>query len=255
MNWWIKQSGRIEGPVTEEELLKRIRLNVVRSLDRVSEDGRTWRFLRDVDLWRSPGRVLADREREPNRHDADEAASTPNYSLPETVGRNFAAIPAEPQLWSRKRVIAIAAMCGLVVVVACASVSWVVYSARKESVMREQANKALHDAETERKAKEEQSRIEQAALEQKAREEAERKEREEKDRIEKEAKEKRDRENAENRPSAFKDIKDRIAIIESKEGSGTGFLLEMEGKTYLVSNEHVLRSSSAPKAVSSVSSG
>lgn len=249
MTWWIKQSGRIEGPISEDELLKRIRLNVVRSLDRVSDDGRTWRFLRDVNLWRSTGRVPADGGLVPDTHGADEAVVMQNSSSSETEARNSAATSAGPQLWSKRRLIAIATSCAVVAVVLCAFVAWMVHAARDEMVRREQADKAHKAAEAERKAKEEQARVEQAAAEQKAHEEAERKEREEKDRLEKEAKEKRDREDAANRPSlSSKDIKDRIAIIECKEGSGTGFLLEMEGKTYLVSNEHVLRSSSAPKA-------
>ncbi len=45
----------------------------------------------------------------------------------------------------------------------------------------------------------------------------------------------------------FKDIQDKLAIVECKEGNGSGFLLEMDGGTYLVSNEHVLRSADAPR--------
>ena len=185
----------------------------------------------------------------PDTHGADEAVVMQNSSSSETEARNSAATSAGPQLWSKRRLIAIATSCAVVAVVLCAFVAWMVHAARDEMVRREQADKAHKAAEAERKAKEEQARVEQAAAEQKAHEEAERKEREEKDRLEKEAKEKRDREDAANRPSlSSKDIKDRIAIIECKEGSGIGCLLEMEGKTYLVSNEHVLRSSSAPKA-------
>lgn len=46
----------------------------------------------------------------------------------------------------------------------------------------------------------------------------------------------------------FNAVKDKLVIIECQEGSGSGFLLEMDGKTYLMSNEHVLRSASAPRA-------
>lgn len=46
----------------------------------------------------------------------------------------------------------------------------------------------------------------------------------------------------------FKAAQDKLAIIECGGGSGSGFLAKMDGKTYLVSNEHVFRGSSAPKA-------
>ena len=46
----------------------------------------------------------------------------------------------------------------------------------------------------------------------------------------------------------FYAVKDKLVIIECQDGSGSGFLLEMDGKTYLMSNEHVLRSASAPRA-------
>ena len=46
----------------------------------------------------------------------------------------------------------------------------------------------------------------------------------------------------------FKTIKDKLVIIESAEGNGSGFVIEMGGKVYLMSNEHVLRTSSTPQA-------
>ena len=52
MKWWIKRTGRMEGPLSEEEIRKRIRLNLLGSLDRVSGDGNTWKYLKDSELWR-----------------------------------------------------------------------------------------------------------------------------------------------------------------------------------------------------------
>ncbi len=43
-------------------------------------------------------------------------------------------------------------------------------------------------------------------------------------------------------------IREKVLLVNCMEGNGTGFLLNMDGKTYLVSNEHVLRSAGFPKA-------
>ena len=47
----------------------------------------------------------------------------------------------------------------------------------------------------------------------------------------------------------FEAVKRRVALIHTKEGSGTGFLVAMNGKKYLMTNEHVVRSESTPEMV------
>ena len=49
--YYIKQNGRVSGPLGDEELARRIELNVVRSLDRISEDGVKWEFVKDSKFW------------------------------------------------------------------------------------------------------------------------------------------------------------------------------------------------------------
>lgn len=51
--YYIKQAGRVTGPFEREEIVRRIELNVVRSLDRISEDGATWTYVKDSDFWRT----------------------------------------------------------------------------------------------------------------------------------------------------------------------------------------------------------
>lgn len=46
----------------------------------------------------------------------------------------------------------------------------------------------------------------------------------------------------------FENIKRKVVLIRTKEGSGTGFLVKMDGRNYLVTNEHVVRSADRPEA-------
>ncbi len=47
----------------------------------------------------------------------------------------------------------------------------------------------------------------------------------------------------------FEKIKKRVVLIHTREGSGTGFLVKMHGKKYVMSNDHVVRSVAAPEMV------
>ena len=44
--WWINKNGNIEGPFSSEQLEKRVKVNMLRSLDRVSEDKANGSMLR-----------------------------------------------------------------------------------------------------------------------------------------------------------------------------------------------------------------
>lgn len=46
----------------------------------------------------------------------------------------------------------------------------------------------------------------------------------------------------------FESVKFKVAIIQCEGGTGTGFFLKFDGKTYLVTNEHVARSPKTPVA-------
>ena len=47
----------------------------------------------------------------------------------------------------------------------------------------------------------------------------------------------------------FATVKKRVVLVHTKEGVGTGFLVKMDGKKYVMSNDHVVRSSSTPEMV------
>ena len=47
----------------------------------------------------------------------------------------------------------------------------------------------------------------------------------------------------------FEEIKKRVVLIHTKESRGTGFLVEMDGKKYVLTNDHVIRGKTTPVAV------
>ncbi len=49
--WWITKNGALSGPFSKEQIEKRIGLGMIGSLDRVSEDRRTWTYIRDSEFW------------------------------------------------------------------------------------------------------------------------------------------------------------------------------------------------------------
>lgn len=51
--WYVNKSGNVEGPFSSEQIEKRVKLNMLRSLDRISEDKATWLYVRDTGFWGS----------------------------------------------------------------------------------------------------------------------------------------------------------------------------------------------------------
>lgn len=51
MNWYLRKSGIVSGPFAEEEIRRRLSLNLLTSMDEVSPDGRSWRRIRQTPLW------------------------------------------------------------------------------------------------------------------------------------------------------------------------------------------------------------
>ena len=49
--WWINKNGAIEGPLSSEQIEKRIKFNMLRSLDRVSQDKKQWFYVKDTNFW------------------------------------------------------------------------------------------------------------------------------------------------------------------------------------------------------------
>ena len=50
-------------------------------------------------------------------------------------------------------------------------------------------------------------------------------------------------------PNDFEVIKKRIVLIHAEKSNGTGFLVKMDGKKYILTNDHVVRSKTTPEMV------
>lgn len=189
--WWLSQQGRISGPFSEAELRRRIELNLVRSLDRVSQDQSTWQFARQTALWQQlqappppPKPTLASRRSAAAPLPAVEEVRLPRPhppapGVPSVIPPTVEPRRPKPRHWGVWGAIAGAA--ALVVVAGGVLLTW----ARRP---------------------------------------------------------------AEARQVQFRDVKEAMAIITTDSGQGSGFLVTLEGDTYLVTNEHVIRSTQPPKA-------
>ena len=198
--WWINRNGVVEGPLSAGQLEKRVKLNMLRSLDLVSEDETNWFYVKDTAFW-NPTRTLEDPTppRPPHRmsEGAQKGADLEGATLPPLPERLRLDTPvAKPPLNKGLR-IALASL--IVVSVAC--VGLVVCLLMRNSTAQATADHAPA------------AEGEKPAL-----------------------------------SVGFGAVKDKLIIIECDEGSGSGFLLAMDGKTYLVTNEHVVRSAGTPRA-------
>ena len=222
--WWINKSGVVEGPFSAEQMQKRVKLNMLRSLDRVSEDKAKWFYVKDTIFW-NPTRTIKDPEPPPPpsrlsrpltssglsndelnmdfddpimAHPA-EALSSGRAPIPDRLRIDpYAAKPSSNKgLWITLITIVVLALLGFGIMA---------YFMIKNVTPKP----ALEDSPADIAEPEEQATPAPQI--------------------------------------GFNAVKDKLVIIECREASGSGFLLEMDGKTYLMSNEHVLRSSSAPRA-------
>ena len=102
MKWWIRKNGRTEGPYSEEDIRKRITLNMVGSLDRVSIDRQRWQYLKDTELWRPQNKKSAETSPIRVEHSTAESPLSALRSIPRTssmpTGEPFVSIPERLQM-------------------------------------------------------------------------------------------------------------------------------------------------------------
>lgn len=55
--WWINQNGNIEGPLSTEQIERRVKINMLRSLDKISNDKIKWIYVKDSRFWNSSGKI------------------------------------------------------------------------------------------------------------------------------------------------------------------------------------------------------
>lgn len=225
--WWVNKMGRIDGPFNSDEIIRRIKLNMLKSLDRVSEDKRQWYYIKDTELWNPTRTILREA---PEKSQAVKSAQQTEIKLVKPVLQKDAEyIPPRYQQIKEKPVtpavdntIKLGAMIIFATIVCLSITCYTVFMIARQHNHALQGQQALVSKEAE---------VPSVTV---LSEQTSEKESEKASKVEIKLE--------------FKAIKDKVAIIECDEGSGSGFILTMEGKTFLVSNEHVLRSSSTPKA-------
>lgn len=219
--WWINKNGNIEGPFSSEQAEKRVKLNMLRSLDRVSEDKKKWLYVKDTILW-NPVRTIRDTESLPplqtqrmtssglNDSTHLNAASNMNHpgkpiresSHSFIPGRLRLDMPVESSPSNKGIWLALIA----VVLIVLGGFGVMIYLIENKSAERVEVKVS--------------SGIDEFA----------------------------EKKTIYPQQVGFNDVKDKLIIIECDESSGSGFLLAMDGKIYLITNEHVVRSTGAPRA-------
>lgn len=218
--WWININGNVDGPFSSEQIEKRVKLNMLRSLDCVSKDKLTWSYVKDTDFWNTepiikpspppPPPPPAQQPRRQSRRRVDDSEvdwdqgekRTRGIHVPILVrtenreGRQ-SSIRFDRVLWVVLVTSVLVALTGMVIMV-----RFVTNGSRSVSPPR--TDVAVPSSTT-------------------------------------------DSNKSSPPATGFNAIKDKLAIIDCKESSGTGFILEMGGKTYLMTNEHVVRSADTPQ--------
>lgn len=214
MVYWIRKNGRIEGPFPPEQIRRRINLNLLGSLDEVSTDRQRWVHVRDTELW-NPVRTMPETVElpveEPGRLTRLRTSARQPYSAsaPDAVAETEMPSASDecPPCPSDTEPKRPIDRRKMLVVAACCTACISVVSLLVVGALLVTSSKGRDEGG--RRKQNETADLPTTA--------------------------------------GFKSVRDKLAIIECKEGSGTGFLLEMDGKTYLVSNEHVLRSVETPR--------
>ncbi len=100
--WWISRNGVLSGPFPRDQIEKRIKLGLIVSLDRVSEDKRNWTYIRDSDFWHQErtipelvampppstgGKIHINPRRPPTLAAAPVASATPVANIDTSVSR------------------------------------------------------------------------------------------------------------------------------------------------------------------------
>lgn len=217
--WWINKFGSVSGPYSDEQIQKGIRRNLFTKLHKISSDRQTWRRLDQTEFWNP----------ESNAPEAMDMPELPvgkigSISRPESKDERAEIAEAVTILdegvvpernqdlkggGSKPRLL-FALTIGLIAV-GIAVLSVAVFLAIGISRPKPQAvDKPVQDSIPPVDAKT----------------------------------------NAINSANDFNSIKKSVVIVRTREGgSGTAFLVKMDGRKYILTNDHVIRSKFAPEMV------
>ena len=217
--WWVNKFGSVSGPYSEEQIQKGIRRNLFTKLHKISSDRQTWRRIDETEFWNP-------------QSSAPEAMEIPEFSR-EKLGSISHPEPKEPrgEIVEEVTILDEAAVpkrnhdfegggskskhllvviIGLMVV-GIAILSVVVFLTVGTSHPKPQA--------VDKSTREPLPPVDTKT-------------------------------NAVNSANDFNSIKKSVVIVRTREGgSGTAFLVKMDGRKYILTNDHVIRSKFTPEMV------
>ena len=233
--WWVNKFGSVSGPYTDEQVVRLVQTNRLTRLCKISSDRVSWKRLGESEFWAGssggsdemelPSVVTEDRRAErctprTNAPIEQDPTDLPDVSEAAAGSREYANPPPrrstgfrnDGKRSSRKTYIA-AGVC-IAFVLSCVAGVVLFTLAPGRGGRKVDAAEALHagsETATPNASQDEKSDGKTQGAE-----------------------------------ITFESVKLKVALIKTDGGSGTGFFMKFGGKTYLVSNEHVIRSARTP---------
>ncbi len=252
--WWIKKNNAVQGPFSDADIARRLATNQLGALDRISGDKLSWGYVKDSKFWSAatggtprakvdPLEARATRRMTSAQMDEIARAKAELEKEKKALRKKKASLALPMNTWRSEppppvtvaqgkhaswKWVVLAGIGSVLVcgIVACAVLTLLGRESR-EGGMKAQEVAAANVKITNVVAAT--NMVVKPPAEKKA-------ETNDVVKAEKSAK------------NSYAAMKDKILLITCGGGSGTGFLMEMEGKVYLVSNEHVIRGSEMPVA-------
>lgn len=222
--WWINKFGNVTGPYSDEQIRKGIRSNQFTKLNKISEDRQSWIRLDQSEFWRPSGSAPeeVDLPREGDRRKLGAIGRSESFeAAAEEVQKVEEAMPvvSAPPSWGwrkfslgRIQIVIMATIFCVLIVGVTVFITVLVSGNLKNGTenLPVPPPQPPVDVQTNNLS-------------------------------------------ATDKPKStgtdFESIKRKVVLIHCKEGNGTGFLMELGGRKYLVTNEHVIRSGENPEAV------
>lgn len=212
--WWINKFGHVTGPYSDDQISKLIRNNQLQKLHKISDDRQMWQRVDQTEFWN------------PQPSGPEEIDLLPDYKAKkdaaghtETVGhldsQGERVRTAQSNAMGRKHIILMPWIIGAagIFVVSVASVC-IAIAVFRDGNGRPESRPPVPSAKDVIVPPPESGPVKPEG----------------------------------DTGDDFASIKKKVALIHGKKSVGTGFLLKMDGKKYLVTNEHVARGAELPEA-------
>ena len=205
--WWINRFGSVSGPFTQEQVERLVRNNQLTRLHKVSKDKRTWQRVDQTEFW-TPQPIAPDEMEFPSLP-VKGATPVPDRQRPEPCETTPSpeTVP-KPVLPKRAKADRKIVFLGM----AIGAFGLLLVAIVLCVVLGSRGSRKYRRLGADENVREEGVSQKMGA-----------------------------------QGVSFDRVKNRVALIKTGDGSGTGFLVRMDGRKYLVSNEHVLRSKTDPE--------